>query len=84
MKPTWKLRENGVIYRAIDKDGQTLDWMLSIRRNKKVAKQFFKKVINNNHVIDHRVINVDKNPAFPPAIAELQDEGVFQGKTKLR
>ena len=25
------------LYRAVDKDGQTLDWMLSVKRNKKAA-----------------------------------------------
>lgn len=33
------------LYRAIDKNGDTLDWMLSCHRNKKSAKRFFKKVV---------------------------------------
>lgn len=89
---SWKIDEtylkiNGVwryLYRAIDKRGNTLDWMLSIHRNKKSAKRFFKKVLENKHVKDPRVINVDKSPTFPGALSELQNENSFPTKTKLR
>lgn len=72
------------LYRAIDKQGNTLDWMLSINRNKISAKRFFKKLLGNKHTIDPRVINVDKSPTFPPALSELQAEGEAPEKTKLR
>jgi len=89
---SWKLDETYIkikgkwyyLYRAIDKMGQTIDWMLSRYRNKKAAKLFFKKSINNPHVSMPRVINVDKNPAFPPAHSELQKEGVLSNSSKLR
>jgi len=70
-------------YRAIDKTGQTLDWILSRHRNTKAAKRFFKKILGNSYVKEPRVINVDKNPAFPPAIQQLQEQGDFTN-TKLR
>lgn len=72
------------LYRAVDKQGQTLDWMLSVNRNKKAAKKFFKKMLANSHVSTPTVINVDKNPAFPPAHQELTLEGKLQSTTKLR
>ncbi len=72
------------LYRAIDKSGQTLDWMLSERRNKIAAKKFFKKILGNKHISVPYVINVDKNPAFVPAHSELQRTGDFQQTTKLR
>lgn len=89
---SWKLDETYVkikgvwhyLYRAIDKSGQTLDWMLSRHRNKKSAKRFFKKTLANAHVVCPRVINVDKSPTFPPALSELQDEGELPRDTKLR
>jgi len=91
-KASWKVDETYIkikgkwryLYRAIDKDGQTLDWMLSLHRNKKAAKRFFHNTLKNQHVTVPRVINVDKNPAFPPALCQLQDEGVFPKKTMLR
>ena len=75
---SWKLDETNVktkgvwhyLYRAIDKQGSTLDWMLSRNRNKQSAKRFFKKLLVNKHTIDPRVINVDKSPTFPPALFE--------------
>ena len=72
------------LYRAIDKHGNTLDWMLSRRRNKKSAKRFFKKVLGNSHTVSPRVINVDKSPTFPPALNELQAANDMPDKTKLR
>jgi len=72
------------LYRAIDKQGNTLDWMLSKYRNKKAAKHFFKKTLGNTHVVNPRVINVDKSPTFPAALNELQEEGDVPSKTKLR
>ncbi len=89
---SWKLDETYVkikgiwhyLYRAIDKCGDTLDWMLSKHRNKKAAKRFFKKLLGNSNSIDPRVINVDKSPTFPPALAELQAADEAPEKTKLR
>jgi len=72
------------LYRAVDKNGQTLDWMLSIKRNKKAAKKFFKKILGNAHVSIPTIMNVDKNPAFPPAHQELIAEGDLPPTSKLR
>jgi len=58
--------------------------MLSKHRNKKSAKRFFKKLLNNQHVINPRIINVDKSPSFPPALSELQSSGQAPTATKLR
>ena len=88
---SWKLDETYLkvkgkwvyLYRAIDKQGNTLDWMLSVHRNKKAAKRFFKKTLKNGHVIDPRVMNVDKSPTFPPALEELQKDGLMPKETKL-
>ena len=37
------------LYRAVDSEGNTLDWMLSETRNKEAAKKFFKQVLSNDH-----------------------------------
>ena len=89
---SWKLDETYVkikgkwhyLYRAIDKNGNTLDWMLSNQRNKKAAKRFFKKLLANTHTVDPRVINVDKSPTFPPALSELQATNESPIQAKLR
>ena len=51
------------LYRAVDKAGNTLDWMLSSQRNTQAAKRFFCRCLGNNHVKTPTIINVDKNPA---------------------
>ena len=89
---SWKVDETYIkvkgvwhyLYRAIDKSGQTLDWMLSKRRNKMAAEQFFKKALRNKHIKVPYVINVDKAPAFIFAHAELQQSGNLPKVTKLR
>jgi transposase, IS6 family len=90
--PSWRCDETYLkirgkwhyLYRAIDNYAQTLDWMLSVKRDKKAAKKFFKKVLGNHHLTAPSVINVDKNPAFIPAHNELKKSGELSKLTKLR
>ena len=49
------------LYRAVDRDGQTLDFMLSERRNLSAARRFFKNAITNNSV--PKKIVIDKSGA---------------------
>jgi len=44
-------------YRAVDRDGQTLDFMLSERRDKAAARRFFRRAISTNGVPDRIVID---------------------------
>jgi transposase-like protein len=76
IKGVWKY-----LYRAVDSYGNTLDWMLSTKRDKKAAKRFFKKMLGNVHCTSPRVINTDKAKAFPPAIEESKVEGVIPEQT---
>ena len=68
----------------MDSQGNTLDWMLSVHRDKKSAKRFFQKVLGNLHCKAPRVINVDKAKSLPPAFNESQNEHVIPIKTVLR
>ena len=79
VKGEWKY-----LYRAVDSRGQTLDFMLSAKRNAKAAKRFLKKVLNASHTQTPRVINVDKHAAYPPAVGELKAEQALPLATKLR
>ena len=69
VKGKWKY-----LYLAVDSDGDTIDFMLSSKRDRKAAKRFFKKALSSNHNQIPRVITVDKNPAYLPAIDELKNE----------
>ncbi|PGB75962.1 IS6 family transposase, partial [Bacillus pseudomycoides] len=62
------------VYRAVDSEGNTIDFYLSKSRDKQAAKRFFKKALAASHICKPRVITVDKNPAYPVAIQELKEE----------
>ena len=44
-------------YRAVDKNGKTLDFMLSEQRDAKAARRFFKQAIDTNNMPDKVVID---------------------------
>jgi IS6 family transposase len=71
------------LYRAIDSDGKTLDFMVSPRRNKTAAKRFFKKILKSPKNPDPKSINVDKHAAYPPAFLKLKKTSYFNRKSKL-
>src|SRR5258708_38693645 len=48
-------------YRAVDSDGNTLDFRLSTTRDAEAAQAFFEKTLGAPHTVPPRVINVDKN-----------------------
>ena len=79
IKGKWKY-----VYRAVDTAGNTLEFLLSSKRNKKAAKRFFRKMLGNKNIKAPRAIAVDKNPAYLPAIEELKKEGVIPKNCKLR
>ena len=72
------------LYRAVDSEGNTLDFRLSTKRDAKAAQRFLKKVLNAPHTIDPRVVTVDKNAAYPPAIEELKAEQALPKPTETR
>jgi putative transposase len=54
------------LYRAVDKEGKTVDFILTKRRNKLAAHEFLLKAIANNGC--PKVINIDKSGANKEAI----------------
>jgi transposase, IS6 family len=95
LKPTndsWKVDETYIkvkgawkyLYRTIDSEGNTLEFMLSAKRDKKAAKRFFFKALKAKHNQQPRVVNVDKNAAYPPAFKELKEQGILNKDSELR
>ena len=72
------------LYRALDSVGNTLDFLLYATRSRRSAKRFFRKVSRNDHVGPPRVINVDKDVAYPSAIAELKSKRVLPEQCQRR
>jgi transposase-like protein len=48
------------LYRAIDKEGNTIEFMLSAKRDVSIAKRFFKKMMHADHRRLPFSISVDK------------------------
>jgi IS6 family transposase len=52
------------LYRAVDPTGNTIDFMLSAKRDKQAAKRFFRKAVGALHSSTPRAITVDENQAW--------------------
>jgi IS6 family transposase len=72
------------LYRAVDSRGQTIDFLLSAKRDTAAAKRFFRKALAQPHTVNPRTITVDKNPAYPRAVVELKKEGELWRRSRLR
>jgi len=72
------------LYRAVDKCGQTIDFLLSAKRNTAAAKRFFRKALAQPHTVNPRTITVDKNPSYPKAVAEMKNDAELWRRSRLR
>lgn len=60
------------LYRAVDKDGKTIDFLLTKTRDKAAALRFFKKAIQDNG--DPEKVTIDKSGANKAGIDEINAE----------
>ena len=60
------------LYRAVDSAGDTIDFLLSPKRDTDAAKRFFQRALRSPNHPRPRVINVDGNPSYPKVIEELK------------
>jgi len=89
---SWKLDETYVkvkgkwkyLYRAVDKEGNTLDFYLSSHRDQLAASRFLKKLLLAKHTIKPRVINTDANPSYTPAIETAKATDYLPKETEHR
>jgi transposase, IS6 family len=66
------------LYRAIDSNGNTLDFVLSVRKDKSSAIQFLTSVLSQDHATTPGTIVTDKNPSYPAAIRSLKENNMFK------
>ena len=66
------------LYRAVDKEGDTVDFLLTKKRDKKAATRFFKKAIRLNGAPEK--VTIDKSGANTAALNDMNEERVKAGK----
>ena len=80
---SWRMDETYVrvsgkdryLYRAVDKSGATVDFLLTRRRMKGSAQKFLNKVLSNNP--KPRVINIDKSGANTAGILTINKRFIW-------
>ena len=65
------------LYRAIDKHGTSVDFLLTARRDLDAAKRFFRKMLADRPLLAPDRIGTDGAGPYPPAIAESRDDGLL-------
>lgn len=90
---SWRIDETYVkvagkwayLYRALDKQGNTIDFYLSARRNAKAAQRFLGKALRGLKLWQMpQILNTDKAAAYPIAITKLQEQGKCPADTRHR
>src|ERR1700730_17514138 len=89
---SWRVEETYVkikgmwmyLYRAVDSQGNTLEFHLSSTRDAHAAKHFLTKALGSSHTVTPRVITVDKNAAYPKALNEMRAAEVVPVLCELR
>jgi len=66
------------LYRAVDSSGATIDFLLSAKRDAAAAERFLTKALGGENHPAPRVINTDKDAAYPPAIVQLKSEAALE------
>lgn len=89
----WQLDETYVkvkgkwhfLYRAINKQGETLDFYFSQKRNNNAAYQFIKRVLRyGKEKKQPKALNTDKHASYDYAISRLKKEGKLRSDVEQR
>jgi IS6 family transposase len=60
------------LYRAVDGTGQTIDFMLSAKRDKRAARRFFRRALGRDNTRQPREIVTDRLTSYPGALRQLK------------
>jgi transposase, IS6 family len=65
------------LYRAIDKHGTPVDFLLTAKRDLDAARRFFRKALEGQPLLSPDRIGTDGAGPYPPAIAEARKVGLL-------
>ena len=65
------------LYRAIDKHGTPVDFLLTARRDLDAAKRFFRKMLQEQPLLSPDRIGTDAAGTYPPAIRDARQAGLL-------
>lgn len=71
-------------YRAVDSAGDTIEFMLSAKRDVSAAKRFFKKIMRADHRHLPFTVGTDQHAPYPEAFAASVKEKALPPDCKLR
>jgi transposase, IS6 family len=63
------------LYRAVDGTGQTIDFLLGAKRDKKAAKRFFRRALGRGDTRNPRSVVTDRLKSYPGALREMKRDG---------
>ena len=66
------------LYRAVDKHGTPIDFLLTAKRDLEAAKRFFRKMLKNEPLLAPDRIGTDGAGPYPPAIAAARKDGLLR------
>jgi transposase-like protein len=72
------------LYRAIDKHGVPVDFLLTGRRDLDAAKRFFRKMLKDQPLLGPHKIGTDGAKVYPTAISDAVKAGLTPGKPTHR
>jgi transposase, IS6 family len=72
------------LYRAVDGTGQTIDFLLSAKRDKKAARRFFRKALGRANTRHPREVITDRLTSYPGALRAMKRAGELWRFTRHR
>ncbi len=72
------------LYRALDKEGNTIEFMLSAKRDIAAVRRFFKKMMRADHRRLPFSVSVDKHASYPDAFTASQEGKILPKDCNLR
>src|SRR5918996_1539860 len=67
--------DHTTMYRAVDGTGQTIDFLLCAKRDKKAARRFFKRALGRENTRNPREVVTDRLKSYPGALREMKQKG---------